>query len=330
VNTANDCNEVAYWRVSPAHIDGHATQRLMVVLRTGGCEYARRADGGCTVCGFLDNAVDGISETAIQYQLDTLLSRVDLAGVGEFDLLTLGSFLNDREVSPSLRASLLHRVAKLPSIQRVSFESRAEYITLDNLRACKAALGDKAGELGIGLESADDHIRNEIIRKGLEKEAFVDVVRKVGQAGLRLLVYLLIKPPSLTEQQAIDDAVASARYVFRVAGEHGVKARVAFEPVFICPNTQLDELFTKSEYRLVNLWSVVDVIQRVHMLGPIFVGLSDENLSMDRMPGSCDKCYQRIIEAVEGFNGSQDIRAIAALDCDCRARYVDSVRRGSR
>ena len=302
----------------------------MIVLRTRGCQYARQHDGGCTVCGFLNHADEAIIDDDIVAQLDGTLSRLDLDGVAELDLLTLGSFLNDVEISPSLRRQLLARVAGLESIRRVSFESRAEYIEAEELRALASLLGDRAVELGIGLESADDRVRNELVRKGLPREDFLAVVDTVAAVGLRLLVYLLIKPPGLGEVEAIDDAVASARYVFDAARDRGVTARVAFEPVFVCENTPLDELYTSSRYRLVNLWSVVEVIRGIHGRGEVFIGLSDEDLSQQRMPGSCPDCSGRIIEAIEGYNATQELTALERLDCHCRPRWEAELRRGAR
>ena len=42
--------------MSPVSIDGEPSKRLMIVLRTKGCEYAKRTGGGCTVCGFMEHA----------------------------------------------------------------------------------------------------------------------------------------------------------------------------------------------------------------------------------------------------------------------------------
>ncbi len=302
----------------------------MIVLRTRGCEYARKT-GGCTVCGFLNHADDTIGDQAILGQLDGVLASPEARGVGEIDLLTLGSFLNDREVSPRLRHELLARVATLPDVERVSFESRAEYVTKEKLSACKRVLGThKRVELGIGLESADDHVRNTLVRKDLSKSAFRRVVSNVADVGLSLLAYLLIKPPGLSERQAIDDAVASARYVFAAAAERGVAARIAFEPVFVCANTNLEELYSASDYRLVNLWSVVNVILQVHTEGEVFVGLSDEGLAPNRLPGSCDECYPRIVDAIEAFNGTQDVTRLRRLDCECHAAYDRALARGDQ
>lgn len=311
----------AYFRISPVNIKGQESHRLMVVLRTKGCEYARNNSGGCTVCGFMNHARPDITGKDMANQLDYILETTDMSSVNEIDLLTLGSFLNDNEVSQDARCMLLEKISQLEGILRVSVESRAEYVTVNKLNEIKWILGNKILEFGIGLESADDYIRNQIIKKGLSKRSYEKVVKMVKEADCDLLTYLLIKPPHLSEQAAIEDAVNSVKYVFETAAKYGVSARAALEPVFICENTLLEDLFLNSRYRLVNLWSVVEVIQRTHHYGSIFVGLSDESLSFNRMPNSCGECNKDIQQQIENFNRTQDISVLDKLYCECKEQY---------
>jgi radical SAM enzyme (TIGR01210 family) len=167
---------------------------------------------------------------------------------------------------------------------------------VDKIKQIKETLGkDKIVEFAIGLESQNDYLRNKVIKKGLSKKSFEKTAAKVKEAGVNLLTYLLIKPPHMSEKEAIADAVESAAYVFRTAEKIGVSARVAFEPVFVCENTHLEKLYLQSQYRLLNLWSVVEVIKNTHDYGCIFIGLSDENLSMERMPHSCSLVVKKLL-----------------------------------
>ena len=79
-----------------------------------------------------------------------------------------------------------------------------------------------------------------------------------------------------------------------------------------------------------SLWSVATVIERIHGLGEVFVGLSDEDLSRKRLPHSCDRCYGELVAAIEDYNGSQDLAALRAVTCECRDQYLDELSRGAR
>ena len=319
----------AFCKISPVNINGRGSNRLMIVLKTKGCEYAQKTGGGCTVCGFINHAEQHITAENMLEQLDFTLASFNLQDVEEIDILTLGSFLNDSEVTPATRVEIIGRLEKISHLKRVSIESRAEYVTVDKIKQVRAILGgNKILEFAIGLESQDDYLRNKIIKKGLTKKAFENTIVKAGEAGADFLAYLLIKPPHVSEKEAIADAVESAAYVFGTAKKIGVKARVAFEPVFVCENTHLEKLYLQSQYRLLNLWSVVEVIKNAHEFGCLFIGLSDENLSMERMPHSCPECSGKIISAVERFNKSQDISEIRELDCSCKARYIEKREKG--
>lgn len=317
----------AYTKINHVNIKGKFSKRLMIVLRTNGCEYAKKT-GGCTVCGFMNHAKLNITENEMLEQLDYVLKKINMKGIEEIDLLTLGSFYNDNEISENFRKKALTKLSKLKKIKRITTESRAEYATLKKLKENKKIIGNKIFELGIGLESADDYIRNKIIKKGLSKKIFENFIRKVKNAGLDLFVYLLIKPQHLSEKEAIEDAVKSTRYVFKIAKKYNVYARIGFEPVFICENTPLEKLYKDGKYKLTNLWSVVEVIKKTYQLGCLFIGLSDENLSQDRIPHACKKCTKKIINEIEKFNKTQDISGLNKLNCECKKDYEYKLRRG--
>lgn len=318
----------AYFRVSPVNIEGKGANRLMVVIKTKGCEYAHKT-GGCTVCGFLNHAQTNIGGREMLEQLDYAMNSIDLSQVEEIDILTLGSFLNDSEVDVETRLEIMKRLSKISHLKRASIEARAEYVTVEKIKMLKEALGEgKILEFAIGLESANDYLRNKVIKKGLSKQAFENTVEKVRDAGVNFLSYLLIKPPHISEKEAITDAIESAAYVFETAKKYGVSARVAFEPVFICENTHLENLYLEAKYRLLNLWSVVEVVKHAHKYGCVFVGLSDEDLSLERMPYSCKNCNEAIVHEIEYFNKTQDISRIETLDCECKSEYLEKLEKG--
>lgn len=313
----------AHTVTDPAHVLGKPGKRRMVVLRTNGCAYDR-GKKGCTMCGFIEHAIPEslrrVNEAHLVHQLRTALAPVahdsDLAQV---DLLTLGSFFHDVEVAPPARAALLDVVADIPSVRRIVVESRAPYVSLSALAAARGRIRiDQRLELGLGVETSNHELRNSVLRKSLHWTDVGRVMRLCRDSGVDFLAYLLIKPPGLTEQEAIDDAVQSSVDLADLAAGIGVPIRLAFEPVFVPHNSHLEDMFERGEYQLGRLWSVVEVLRRCHGIAPLFVGLSDEGLSAGRFPRGCEDCDATLRAALQAYNGSQDIRGLTALDCDCR------------
>lgn len=311
-------------------IEDRPATRLMVVLRTNGCAYDKDKKG-CTMCDFIAHAV---SSRILKVRGEHLLKQLDEAlrsewaspPVDQIDLLTLGSFFHSTEVDQEARRMLLQRVAQEPSIRRVVIESRAPYITVERLQEARSQIGEHQDlEIGLGIESANDHLRNEILNKGLTWPQIETVVRTCRQTKTRFMAYLLIKPQTLSESESIEDAIHSAKQVAELCRSENVPFRIAFEPVFITENTPLDRLYQAGDYQCCSLWTVVEVLKRCRGLGTIFVGLSDEGLSHGRFPRGCAQCDGPLRKAIEGFNATQCIKELDGLTCDCRAAWLASL-----
>lgn len=311
------------------NLDGEACRRLIVTLRAPGCAWARGPERGCTNCGFASVAggltTDGAPVGSAEYagQLEVALADRDLAaeGIRQVDLFVSGSFYNDDEVPAAARAALLARLGREPLVRRVLVESRPEHVTPERIQASRGALGHGPElEVGVGLESADDRVREVLVHKGFGKEAFERAVSALAAGQARLLAYVLVKPLGLDEAAALLDSVESARYVFEVAARSGVAARVALQPVFVAPETPLAEAHARGEYAPPSLWTVVEVVRRAHGQGPLTVGLSDEGLAPAARPDSCPECRASLVGALVRYNRTADLAAFAGLDCHCRPR----------
>lgn len=324
MNTAVETRKPAWVERVPVFLDGTPSTRLIFIFRAIGCSWAMRPDGGCTNCGFANMSTRGVpvADEDLKAQFDSVLDQPgSLDGVGEVDLYNSGSFLADQEIPPSVRDHVLSRLA-VTDVQRVLIEARPEHVRVDKLERAQAALGAKQLEIGIGLESADDHVREVLVNKGFGKREFEQAVEAVARVGARVLSYVLIKPMGLEEQAAIQDAVATARYVFHVAKQAGAEARVAFQPVFVAPGTALEKAFLAGQYRPPSLWSVVEVVRRTHALGEILVGLSDEGLEPHMLPAGCERCTPTLRHALAAYNRARDLAVLQTLRCDCMPANV--------
>jgi hypothetical protein len=308
-------------------------QRLIIVLNAPGCLYSR-ATGGCTNCAFPNMGTRGRPVSAVAYHRQVVRALQSVTPLPEdlleIDLYNSGSFLADEEVPPDARRGMLAELHATTDARRILIESRPEYVTREALEELAALIRPRELEVGIGLESADRRVREELIRKGFGWEEFVRAARVVAEAGCRLLVYVLLKPLGLSEDAAVLDAVTTGRKVFALAGSLDLPVRIALEPCFVMSNTPLGAAYTRGEYRPPTLWSVREVVEALAPLGELIVGLSEEGLQVERTAGNCPACTGRMRRALARFNLSGDLEQLRAVDCPCRAESQGSAARGSR
>ncbi len=326
----NENDHVAYKIKSALNLDGVQTNRLLLVLKTPPCKYNQ-----CTMCGFTNNAGRNIRLRNIQRQYQNSIAGEDFSDIRRIDFPTAGNFYNDRELPPESRNYLFYEVSKLP-VDSVMVETRVDYLTEEKVRESKSYLrNDQTIELATGLESADDNIRNKVLRKSLSKKGFERFADICKDTDSQLLAYILIKSPTLSEAEAVEDAVQTADYVYKVANERGIKARVAFKPMFIPEGTELEEQYLSGEYQLPKLWATVETIRRTTELAcyqpnSIFVGMFDENLSGGRFSSNCDQCNSKVVEALKRFNGTQDFSGLERLSCECKTEWEQEIKGESK
>lgn len=318
ISNPSKLSKPAFMLRDPVSIDGIPANRLMVVLRTNGCVFDHNGSG-CTMCDFAQHAID---RRKYVVQPDHLLSQLEYAidsttaEYAQLDLLTLGSFFNAGELSRASRKVLLDKVSRQGGITKVVTEGRAPYLTEEAISESRNMLRtDQQLEVGLGIESASDNIRNAVLNKQLSEEEIANVMKSCRDAGADFLAYLLVKPPTLCEREAIDDAVESAEWVASLAKKIGVGIRIAFEPVFTTPKL----IRNFPNYQCCNLWSVVEILRRVHDVATLFVGLSDEGLSVGQLPSGCGACDSGLRQLIKNYNAHQDLGVFDLLRCNCHA-----------
>ena len=87
-------------------------------------------------------------------------------------------------------------------------------------------------------------------------------------------------------------------------------------------------LFKAGLYKPPNIWSVVEVAKEVREYidakesdAVVFVGLSDEGISKDRLTRGCDECDTMVKEAISKFNGSQKIKDLDVSCSHCKEAW---------
>lgn len=310
--------------VTPTNVKGEATNRLQIVLRSGGCQYALRPEGGCTFCGFTDDIMKRGSPVGMEdliRQFSAAFKAHDCAteGIRDVNVYVAGSFFSDKEFPPEARYEIARLVSDDSYVKSMLVESRPEFVTSEKVGALKKILGEKILQVGIGLETADDDLRQRVLKKGFSNADYERAVEVLSVAGAEVLTYVLLKPTVMTDVEAVADAVEAVRYSFRVAKEADIRNCVSLNPTFVPLTGELYQQWKRGEYRPPNLWGVVEVLRQTHDLGQIRVGLSDENLGGEgRVAENCKKCTALVRRAIEQFNITQNIGVFDGLDCECR------------
>lgn len=333
-DTDSDLTDAEFDDLRPAFVttnqirhthNGSAVTRVMAVLRTVGCAWDNGISG-CTMCDFKSYAVEGVGVVELTRQLDSVVRNFP-SNVAHFELLTLGSFFHDSEVPPEFRKRAMDILADQPTIKSVLVESRAEYVDLERVMEVKTRLRrDQTLELGLGVESSNSRLRNKVLKKGLSDRAVRRVMEVCKEAGVRFVSYLLVKPHTLDEKDGIIDAVDSGEWISNLAKTIGVEYRIAYEPVFITHGTMLERMFEEGSYQILNLWSIVNLAKiSADRQWPVFFGMSDENLSDERLPRSCPTCNEPLRDAIQRFNSSGDASCFDGLNCDCQEDWLRAV-----
>jgi radical SAM enzyme (TIGR01210 family) len=292
-------------------------QSLTIILNTGGCRWARA--GGCTMCGYVAESVEGgtVAHEDLMTQIDACLEHEDENAEAESGLIkiyTSGSFLDEREVPEQTRQAIADTFADR---DRIVVESLPDFVDREKIR-------DFTGEglqtdVAVGLETATDRVRHDCVNKYFDFADFEDACAEArvvddddtaGDAGIK--AYLLMKPPFLSESEAIADMKRSIRRCGAVEGCH----TVSMNPTNVQQYTMVEQLYFRDGYRPPWLWSVAEVLEATADEDVIVVS-DPVGHGSDRGAHNCGECDDRVQKAIKDFDLRQDPSVFGQVSCDC-------------
>lgn len=279
---------------------------LTIVFNTDGCRWARA--GGCTMCGYVGESNPGaVTAESLINQLDAALEHEESQG-GEcpnVKMYTSGTFFDRREIPEEARHEILDRF----SDRRVVVETLPDFVEHD-------VVGDavervRSLDVAVGLETADDRVRRECVNKYFDFDEYVRAAEVAEEVGAGVKTYLLMKPPFVTEEEAIEDMVTSVRK----AAEHS--HTVSMNPCNVQRYTLVDKLHYRGGYRPPWLWSVAEVLQRTRD-APAIVVSDPVGAGGDRGAHNCGECDERVHNAVKDYSLHGDPDVLESVECGCR------------
>ncbi|MFC1643353.1 hypothetical protein ACFL5O_11840 [Myxococcota bacterium] len=289
---------------------------LFVVFYTLACRWS-----ACTGCNLPSvSAHHAVSYFSLVRQIDRLMTTPKVAAnterITKLIVSNNGSVL-DEATFPS--TALMHLLVQvnlcLPALRVISFESRPEYVDLEELAYLARAMNERRQpaqvEIAIGFEAYSEHIRNEVFRKGLSLEAFESLVERMTGPRFKLKCYFMQKPVAgISDEQAIADLQQAVDYLHKVSVRSGLHINLHLNPTYVARGTPLETAFAAGTYAPPQLRDVARVVLYARDKAiSIFVGLNDEGLAVPGgsflRPGD-----EALARALEAFNRSQDHDAL--------------------
>ncbi len=300
--------------VEPEAIGDERVPAFVLILKTRGCYWADVK--GCSMCGY---SKDTLGRSATPGELAAQLERAARRYRNEpyVKIYTSGSFLDDREVDPASRLAV---VRAFSNARRLLFETLPEFPTDAALGPLKEAFPGEL-EVALGLESTDPVVLRRYVNKGASPAEYLAAADRVRALGARAKGYLLLKPPYLTEEEAVQDVVRS----IVTAAEHF--DALSINPVHIQNGTVVEWLYHRGRYRPPWLWSVVEGLARgARARGSARLVSFPTAGGLARGPHNCGACDARVLAAIQEASLDQRFDGLADLDCACRSEYA-AVRR---
>jgi len=319
IRRRNLSEPAAKWVVQ-SRIGSEVGYALSIVLATSGCSHARSEKGGCTMCSYiLDGAGQNVpTEDLIQQFQNALTSLKGLMAPISVKVYTSGSFLDPVEVPPEARAEILKAIDEDDRVRQVVLESRPEYMTDETASLVREILGDREIEIGMGLESADDGIRSLCINKGFSLSDFETALKTAASHGIGTRAYVLVKPPFLTERDALLDALQT----IIAAAELGATT-ISVNPVNVQKHTLVQRMWSRGHYRPPWLWTVTEILKesRDQVASDVNVVCDPVAAGKPRGTHNCGKCDDAFVKAIRQFSLDQSTSHFEVLDCGCKSQW---------
>ncbi|MCI4346485.1 MAG: archaeosine biosynthesis radical SAM protein RaSEA [Thermoplasmata archaeon] len=292
-------------------LHGERVRAFVLILRTRGCYWADLK--GCSMCGY---SRDTLGRSATPEELERQLERAlrKYAGEPYVKVYTSGSFLDEREVDPGSRQKIVGAFSG--RARRFLFETLPEFVTEERVRPL---LDSFSGEIEVaqGLESTQPEILARFVNKVSTPTEYLEAADRVRSYGALPKGYLLLKPPYLTETEAIADTVESIRLA---AGHFDA---LSVNPVHIQGGTVVERLFRAGRYRPPWLWSLLETLQvgAAHAGNTRLVSFPTAG-GVARGPHNCGRCDAKVLEAIEGASLDQRFSLPEPLECDCKSAWM--------
>jgi radical SAM enzyme (TIGR01210 family) len=284
-------------------LGGEVLDSLTVIFRSGGCSW-----NACRMCSYRHERT-AVADPAglvalIARQIAWVENEHRIEQYPLIKIYTSGSFFDPGEVPPVARSL----VARAFRGRKLIVESRPEYAEREAIGEFIAGIDSGRFTspvlyVAIGLETADDSIREKSVRKGFSFLEYTTASKEVRAAGAGVKTYLLHKPPFLTEDEAIADMISSMRKI-----EHHSDL-ISMNPCTVQRRTELEWYWRQRAYRPPYLWSIIHILRQAGR----FITCDPLGGGSARGPHNCGKCDREFVDVIREYSLTGDTDLLDAL-----------------
>lgn len=291
--------------------------RSILYFYSRGCSWANHG-GPCLACGHYRVSSRGNTVGADDFASQCHEGLQQLSeDIRVLSLYNGGSFLSKDEVPLGALKYIFKAIRDRQNIERVIIESLPEFVTVEYLERLKRWLGHKELEIGVGVDAVSGDVRELCVNKGCALATQLKALRTIRDAGCLPLSYVLVKPPFLSEEEAVVEAVRSVDVLI----SEGFP-RVSLEPVSLQPGSFATYLHSRRLFYVPSLWTVQEVVRQVTRCDVELRigGWQYRPKPMETfVDTACSQaCRVNAMRALDGLNGTGHADGLLALDCECR------------
>ncbi|HDR8244002.1 radical SAM protein [Bacillus thuringiensis] len=302
-------------------LNGKYVDRLVVFLKGTGCSIIKK-NGGCTCCGFysISNLGDKIEDSFYIKEIHDIINDQDNK-ISDFNIVCLyndGSLLVEEELSFKVLIYMIQTLNSIDSIEKIVIEAKVNDITEEKLKKIREVT-DKAFEITVGFESANQKVRELCVNRPFTNESFEKKVELAKAYNISIVPLLMVKPAFLSEIEAVEDFVSSLVYLEKFNLE-----RIDMELPTVVRDTLNYDLWAKEMYKPITFWSVIEILQRRAKLDlkvPLYISPMVYSVEAVDKAGNCDKCNESIYKMFEQYNESGEVSIFDKVDCGCKENW---------
>lgn len=321
-------SKVVFTEERKGYLDGQYVNRFVLFMRGTGCSWVTQS-GGCSFCGFWDSTNFGqkITDADNMAQVVNVIND-DSIDFEQYPIICLyndGSMLVEDEISFKALLDICSLLAKRPHVKRIVLEAKVIDINEEKIPRLVEVMNSKELEIAVGFESAEEIVRDLCINKTFADSIFRAKAEILKRNGVSLVPLVMVKPPFLTEVQAIHDVVNTLQYL-----EQFDLKRIDLELATVEDHTIVHDLWHHGLYTTPRLWSVIEILRRrdeLNLRTPLYLSPPNYTATAKVYSSNCPECNSVVADAIEVYNRRfADISVFDSLDCDCKRDWAEAIK----